>query len=97
MKSNLRFYRTFHDFDATFADAMNAALDLLEAQLSDVTSTYLIAESSQGPAGCIFFSSETSTAGRIRLFYLEQAYRGQGIGARLLRRVLTKARRGTSN
>lgn len=85
MKSNLRFYRTYHDFDATFADdAMCAALDLLEAQLSDATSTYVIAESLQSPAGCIFFSSETSTAGRIRLFYLEQAYRGRGIGARLL-------------
>ena len=93
MKSNLRFYRTFHDFDATFADALSAALDLLEAQLSNATSTYLIAESLQGPAGCIFFSSEMSTAGRIRLFYLEQAYRGQGIGARLLHDVLTKARK----
>ena len=45
------------------------------------------------PVGCVFFSAETPAVGRIRLFYLEQAYRRQGIGMRLLRDILTDARK----
>ena len=90
--ANVRFYRAFHDFDSTFADAVSAALDLLEGQMSDARSLYLIAESGRQPVGCIFLSAETSTVSRIRLFYLEEAYRGRGTGKRLLSAVVTAAR-----
>lgn len=89
---NSHFYQRSHGFDATFLDALNAALDLLEKQISESTSTYLIAEAAKGPVGCIFLSAEPQNAARIRLFYLEEAYRGQGVGAHLLRLVLNVAR-----
>lgn len=89
---NSRFYQSFHGFDATFADAVRAALDLLEGQMVDVNSNYLIAEAANHPIGSIFFSSELPAVGRIRLFYLEEAYRRQGLGRRLLRDILDDAR-----
>ncbi|MEP3296569.1 MAG: GNAT family N-acetyltransferase [Pseudoruegeria sp.] len=92
-ESNSWFYQNFHDFDATFTVAVSAALEFLEGQMSKPTSNYLIVEAANRPVGCIFFNAETPTVGRIRLFYLEQAYRGQGIGMRLLRNILTDARK----
>ncbi|MDV7143776.1 GNAT family N-acetyltransferase [Tropicimonas sp. TH_r6] len=92
-ESNVQFYRRFHDFDVTFSEAVNAALDLLEDQMSKATSNYLIAEAANRPVGCIFLSAETPTVGRIRLFFVEDAYRGKGIGARLLGDGLSRARR----
>ncbi|MBZ8119881.1 GNAT family N-acetyltransferase [Roseovarius sp. LXJ103] len=91
-ESNVRFYRAVHNFDATFAVAVNSALDLLERQKSLVDSLYLVAEAEKQPVGCIFLCAETPAAGRIRLFYLEEEYRGRGIGLRLLRTVVSAAK-----
>ncbi|MCG7625104.1 GNAT family N-acetyltransferase [Epibacterium sp. Ofav1-8] len=88
----MRFYRTFHNFDSTFVYAVSAALDLVEGQMSKVRKFYLIAECGGQPVGCIFLSAETSTVSRIRLFYLDEAYRGRGTGKRLLSAVVTAAR-----
>jgi N-acetylglutamate synthase-like GNAT family acetyltransferase len=89
---NIRFYRTVHSFDASFAAVVGAALDLLEEQLTGDASTYLIAETSEGSIGCIFLSKDAEGIGRIRLFYLNQAHRGKGIGAQMLHMVLDSAR-----
>ncbi len=90
--TNLNYYQTVHKFDASFSNALVKALDHLETKLTDVESTYLIAKTHKGPVGCIFLSPEEGTTGRIRLFYLEDAYRGKGVGAKMLQQTLTQAR-----
>lgn len=90
--ANLRFYREEHGFDASFAGAVNAALDLLESRISQASSRYLVVVSGERPVGCIFLSAEAPAVARIRLFYLDEAHRRQGIGKRLLRTVLNAAR-----
>ena len=89
--ANIGFYRDVHGFDATFAAAVTAALDFLDSRASQPANCYLIAESRNRPIGCIFLCAETPTEARIRLFYLDKAHRGQGIGRRLLRAVLSDA------
>ncbi|SLN36595.1 Acetyltransferase (GNAT) family protein [Roseovarius albus] len=91
LKANSHFYQSFHNFDVIFTNAVDAALDVLEDKISNPESNYLITESTARPVGCIFFSSETATVGRIRLFFIEHAHRGQGIGSRMLRNVLANA------
>lgn len=90
-ETNLRFYQEVHGFDASFADAINASLDLLDRQQPLTTSKYLVAEAKKQPIGHVFLSAERPQIGRIRLFYLEPEFRGQGMGLRLLRRVITAA------
>ena len=95
--ANLRFYQTVHGFDASFARTVDDALDVLESQMSDAASAYLMAESLIGPVGCIFLSREAPGIGRIRLFYFDDAYRRQGTGRRLLQRVLVHAKEQNLN
>lgn len=89
--ANLRFYRTEHGFDATFDDELRTALDGLEQQKPAEKWLYLIAEANEQRVGCIFLSADASATGRVRLFYVDAAFRGQGIGKRLLRAVVAKA------
>ncbi|MEO9649226.1 MAG: GNAT family N-acetyltransferase [Roseobacter sp.] len=91
-QSNLAFYQSAHKFDETFATVLAQALDHLEEKSNDRTSTYLIAQTPNGPVGSIFLSSENKTTARIRLFYIAKAHRGKGIGAQMLLLVLTDAR-----
>ncbi|AVO38052.1 GNAT family N-acetyltransferase [Pukyongiella litopenaei] len=90
--ANLRHYRTVEGFDAGFEDAIVAALDLLERHIDDETSTFLIAEADGRPVGCVFFCADTGTAGRVRLFYLDKAQRGRGLGRRMMTRIIDRAR-----
>lgn len=90
-KANARFYRTGHNFNSTFDDALKEALDLLEHQKMAADSHYLVAVSEKRLVGCIFLSAETPRTGRIRLFYVEERYRGRGLGKLLLSDVLNAA------
>lgn len=91
MRENLRFYRSVHGFDASFGDALAAALDLLEPQRENPTCTYLIAENRTDLIGCIFLSADDDRAARMRLFYLKEEHRTKGIGALLLQHVIAQA------
>lgn len=91
LETHVRFYRTAHGFNSSFRDAVAAALDLLEAQMPAAASQYVIAEAEEGRVGCVFLSADGAQAGRVRLFYLEDAYRGRGIGRRLLKHVVAAA------
>lgn len=90
--AHVRHYTLVEGFDPGFAAAVSGALDLLEAGLGADSGRYLIAEAAGRRVGCVFFAAETPAVGRIRLFYLEDAYRGRGIGKRMLGRVLDHAR-----
>lgn len=92
-RANLLFYQRVHGFDASFAEVLAGVLDLLDTKRTETASTYLIAQSAKGPAGSIFLSREGPSEGRIRLFFLDEAQRGRGIGAGMLRAVLAQARR----
>ncbi len=92
IEANLLHYRTVEGFDADFEDAVVGALDLLEQQIGDEKSNFTIAESEGRPVGCIFFSAEAGNAGRIRLFYLDKAQRGHGLGRRMMTRIIDNAR-----
>ena len=91
--ANIRHYTEVEAFDASFAQAVDSALDMLLAVRNDEGSKFLIAERKDvsAPAGCIFFSAETPETGRTRLFYLDEALRGRGIGKHLLDQVLNHA------
>ena len=91
--AHLSHYTQVEGFDPSFAAAVAAALDVLEARLADETSQFLIAEAKAAPVGCAFFAAETEEIGRLRLFYLEEAWRGRGLGRQMLDRVLDHARR----
>ena len=92
--ANVRHYVTEEDFDANFATAVSSALSMLAAQYENETSRFLIVETSDShePVGCVFFSAEDVGIGRLRLFYLDQAYRGRGIGRRMIEEVIAHAR-----
>ena len=81
MAANARHYTEVEGFDASFARAVSGALDLLEAGRDDA-SRFLIVEPGKDapPVGCVFFSPEDPRTGRLRLFYLDAAFRGRGIG-----------------
>ena len=69
--TNVHHYMTVEGFDASFATAVSSALDMLEVQLEDEASRFLIAEASDSsePVGCVFFSADDARVGRLRLFY----------------------------
>lgn len=90
--ANSSFYQETHHFDKTFNDAVTSALDLIESRLSEPRDKHLIAECVNQPAGCIFFSAETEAVGRIRLFFLEETYRGKGYGKAILNNILLHAK-----
>ncbi len=89
--ANVEHYTQAEGFDATFAKAVSDALDFLEPQIENANSDFIIAHANRVPVGCIFFAPETATTGRIRLFYLDPAHRGQGNGKRMLARVIERA------
>ncbi|MEM6587511.1 MAG: GNAT family N-acetyltransferase [Pseudomonadota bacterium] len=88
-ETNLRFYQTAHGFDGSFCKTVKDVLNTLEKQVSHPGVCYLVAEAEKQPIGCIFLSADNPDIGRIRLFYVDAPYRGQGIGGRLLRDVVT--------
>ncbi len=93
--TNIRFYRTAHGFDATFDHAVAEALDSIEQKITEVGNHYLVAEHETRRVGCIFLSKDAPDVGRVRLFYVDEAYRGRGLGSRMLRDVIVEARKGT--
>lgn len=90
--THVRFYQTVHNFDRGFADVVDAALALLERQKSEATSFYQIMEAEKQRVGCLFLSADAPAIGRVRLFYLDAAYRRRGLGKRLLRGALAAAK-----
>jgi len=86
--ANVAFYRAQHGFDEGFARAVADALDSLEAGSADAPSRYLVAEDGYRRVGCIFLGPDAPGAGRIRLFYLDAALRGRGLGRHLLNEVM---------
>lgn len=91
--ANVRHYRAVEGFDANFAAAVSSALNMLEARIEDETSRFLIVEESETrlPVGCTFFSADEPKVGRLRLFYLDQTYRGLGIGRGMIAEVIAHA------
>lgn len=89
---NIRFYRDVHGFDAGFAEAVGAALDRIDAGRAARESCHLVAEAEGAPVGCIFLGPEGRATGRIRLFYVKPAFRGRGLGRRMLDRVVAHGR-----
>lgn len=89
---NTRHYREVEGFDESFTDAVTAALDHLEASGLESPNKYLVAEDRGKPIGCVFFEAHPDHTGRIRLFYLDQAYRGQGVGRRTVEVLIDHAR-----
>jgi GNAT superfamily N-acetyltransferase len=85
-EANVHHYERVEGFDPSFAKAVSTALDLLEEKLNEDTSKFLIVEAGEmrHPVGCVFFSAENSASGRLRLFYLEEPYRGLRIGTRMI-------------
>ncbi len=90
--ANRQHYRDREGFNETFDPALSDALDWIDESIELNTSDYTIAEFNGCPMGCIFLSAESIDAGRIRLFYLDEAFRGRGIGRRLLLTTLEQAR-----
>lgn len=84
-------YRNVEGFDAQFDKALSQALTLLERQSSEASSRFIIAQHERCSVGCIFFSAESERTGRIRLFYLDESYRGYGIGKQMLAEVVASA------
>lgn len=91
LSANVRHYRDIEGFNDEFGGAVALALDQLEGQFDDQRSMFRIVQDEERHIGCIFFSAETSTTGRIRLFYLDSDYRSVGIGSRLLDSVISHA------
>ncbi|WP_112323540.1 GNAT family N-acetyltransferase [Oceanibium sediminis] len=91
--AHLHHYEKAEGFSPDFGDAVSGALDLLEARIGDGRSRFTIAEAAGHRVGCIFFCAETAAAGRIRLFYLDPAHRGRGIGKAMLTGILDHAAR----
>lgn len=92
--TNVRHYTATEGFGSSFATAVSSALDSLEAALEEETSKFLIAETLDvgRPVGSVFFSAENTTTGRLRLFYLDEAYRGFGCGKHMLDQIIQHAK-----
>ncbi|MFD1156977.1 GNAT family N-acetyltransferase [Roseovarius aestuarii] len=91
ISANLRHYRNVEGFDRSFKDVIISALDHLEQQVMDGRSHFIIADDKGCRVGCIFFSPEDEVSGRVRLFFLTEAYRGHGVGKRMLNQVIEHA------
>jgi GNAT superfamily N-acetyltransferase len=91
-EAHLQHYCGGEGFDSSFAGVLGKALDGLEHQISNPRSQFLVAHDGLVTLGCIFLSPEGAQNTRIRLFYLDKACRGQGLGLGLLRRVVGHAR-----
>lgn len=91
--ANVHHYTAIEGFDVSFAEAVSNALDLLEAQIKEENSKFLIVVSGEvrRSVGCVFFCAEEPKAGRLRLFYLDQTYRDLGIGRDMIERVIAHA------
>lgn len=83
-EAHVRHYRDVERFDATFDDAVRSALDHLEQNRDVLRCKYIIVEDGPRPVGCVFLGFEAPRRGRVRLFYLDDAYRGQGVGRRMI-------------
>lgn len=89
---NLRQYREVEGFDAGFDAALDASLARIEAQRTGGRVAFLIAEAAGQPVGTLFLCRESDESARIRLFYLDEAWRGRGVGRRMLDQAISAAR-----
>lgn len=89
--SNIRHYRSVEGFDSDFDTVVIRTMDDLERRASDGRSHFILAEVDESKVGCVFFSAESEATGRIRLFYLDEAYRGRGIGKKMMKVVMSRA------
>lgn len=92
VEANTRHYLDVEGFSADFAAVVLAAAKYLESQRHNPRSDFTIAEKEGRPVGCVFLAPETDVAARLRLFFVAEAARGQGVGGRMLRRLLFRAR-----
>lgn len=91
---NVDHYTRVEGFDPSFEKAVSTALDLLEARVDEKSSRYLIVEAGETrrPVGCVFFSADEPAIGRLRLFYLDRAYRRLGIGRHMIEELIAHAK-----
>lgn len=90
--ANAQHYQENEGFSSDFRCVVADAINQLETQLDDGRSHFVIAEANGCRVGCVFFSPESASTGRIRLFYLDQAYRGYRVGKRMLNQVIRTAK-----
>ncbi|SEM79156.1 GNAT family N-acetyltransferase [Palleronia pelagia] len=91
---HLDHYQRVEGFDASFAAAVDSAIASLHVRAHDPRSLFQIAEAGGVPRGSLFLAPDDhhDAAGRLRLFYLDPALRGSGLGGRMLDRALDHAR-----
>lgn len=91
---HLEHYQRVEGFDASFAAAVDSAIAALNDRAHDPRSLFQIVETGGAPRGSLFLSPHDhhDAAGRLRLFYLDPALRGTGLGGRMLDRALDHAR-----
>ena len=92
-REHVRHYTMVEGFDPSFGEAVRGALDLIDAGREDPTGKFLIVEAAgtRRPVGCVFLMVEPPASGRLRLFYLDEAYRGRGIGKDMLDAMIAHA------
>lgn len=84
-------YREFEGFDASFDDAVAAALDDIHARLGrDRTFGLVLWDAGGTRRGSVFACDMGSTA-RLRLFLLESGLQGRGLGRAMLEAALARA------
>lgn len=92
LAEHLWHYGEVEEFDSTFPDAVERALNAFGQSRAPARSRAFILETAGRPIGCVFCFEEDRSTARIRLFYLEPSSRGRGLGALLLDQVLQHAR-----
>ena len=97
-RAHIQHYRDIEDFDASFEDAVAAALADFAAQFGRDASFGLIAQDcDRQTGGSLLISDQGGGVGRIRLFLLMAAMRGKGMGAQMLQAALEQAQNAGMN
>ena len=86
-----RHYEEREGFDSSFSPLVRSILQEFSAR-SDPRERGWIARRGADRLGCIFCSALDDTTAQVRLFYVDPAARGQGLGRRLLEGHMTWAR-----
>ena len=92
-RAHVRHYTQVEKFDASFEQAVAAALDAFIADAEAPVNRGFILERNGQASGCVFCVEDRPGTARLKLFYLESDLRGCGLGRALLHRVFehTKA------